>query len=61
MVAPTATLDVVDVDSQMSEAEAIVAAHLRDGGTLHYEIKLERDVLGWKISDLNLIFASQQH
>ena len=60
MVATTDQIEFIYMNSQMTEAEAIVIAKLKDGGTLRYEIRLERDMLGWKIADLNLIFESTQ-
>lgn len=60
MVAPTSTVEVVYLNKDMNTSEAIVAAHLQEGGVLHYEIGLERSGIGWKVNALDFYFASQQ-
>jgi Flp pilus assembly protein TadD len=60
MVVPTSSVDIIYLDRSMVSSEAIVTAHLQEGGTMHYLINLERSGIGWKISGLNLYFASAQ-
>ena len=60
MVAPTASVDIVFLERGMTESEALVAANLNEGGTVHYQVFLEREGIGWKISSIDLYFASNQ-
>ena len=60
MVAPTTVVDVIYMNRGMTYSDAVVAAHLQEGGTVRYEISLERSGLGWKISGLDIFFASRQ-
>ncbi|MDR2491984.1 MAG: tetratricopeptide repeat protein [Coriobacteriales bacterium] len=60
LVAPTDTIEISYLDAQMNKSEAQVVAHLSGGGSLNYRISLERSFIGWKISGLEMIFASQQ-
>ncbi|MDR2035666.1 MAG: tetratricopeptide repeat protein [Coriobacteriales bacterium] len=60
MVAPTSSVDVIYMDRGMSYTEVVVAAHLKEGGTVNYQISLDRDGIGWKISGFDLYFASRQ-
>jgi tetratricopeptide (TPR) repeat protein len=46
--------------SMMSSARAVVTVHLPEGGTMHYEVLLTRDLIGWKINNVDIIFASQE-
>jgi tetratricopeptide (TPR) repeat protein len=60
MVSPTSSVDIIYMEKTMTTADALVKAHLADGGgALTYEITLERSGLGWKINGLNIYFASQ--
>jgi len=59
MMAPTASVDIVYLNRGLTESEAIVAAHLNEGGTMYYQIFMERDGIGWKINSLDLYFASR--
>ncbi|MCL2756754.1 MAG: tetratricopeptide repeat protein [Coriobacteriia bacterium] len=59
-VAKTADIEITYFETTMTNTEVMVIAHLSKGGTLWYEISLERSFLGWEISDITLIFASQQ-
>jgi tetratricopeptide (TPR) repeat protein len=46
--------------SMMAESQAIADVKLAEGGTVHYRIDLVRSAIGWKISGIELIFASQK-
>jgi tetratricopeptide (TPR) repeat protein len=46
--------------SMMASTRAVVTVHLPAGGTMHYEVLLTRDLIGWKINNINMIFASQE-
>jgi tetratricopeptide (TPR) repeat protein len=58
MVAPTTSVEVIYMERGMNSTDTIVTAHLQEGGSLHYEIKMERSGISWKISALELYFAS---
>ncbi|MCL2806794.1 MAG: tetratricopeptide repeat protein [Coriobacteriia bacterium] len=60
MVPPTTAVDIIYMNRGMGSTEAVVAAQLQQGGTVRYQIAMERDGLGWKISSLDLFFASRQ-
>lgn len=54
---PSATID--GMNKSMSESTAYVTAKTADGGEVQYEASLVRDVIGWKVSSVELYFASQ--
>ena len=60
MVAPTTSVDITYMEKSMTSTEAIVTAHLQEGGAIRYQITLEREGIEWKISSLNIYFASMQ-
>jgi len=60
MIAKTEEIEIVYLDATMSRSEAVVIAHLKEGGTLRYEIQLDRSFLGWMIQDITLVFSSRQ-
>ncbi|MDR3037129.1 MAG: tetratricopeptide repeat protein [Coriobacteriales bacterium] len=57
-VAKSADVTIVSIDAQMTESEVVVDAKLPQGGTSHYRLQLSRDIIGWKISGIEMIFAS---
>jgi Tfp pilus assembly protein PilF len=60
MVVATDNVEILYEDRQMTSSEIVVAAHLSQGGTIKYDITLERDLIGWKVSGLDMIFNSTQ-
>ena len=59
-IIPSGTTANVDgVNKSMSTSTAYVTATLPDGGQVTYEVSLVRDMLGWKVSNVQLYFASQ--
>jgi len=60
MVARTDSINFDYVGRAMTESEAVVTARLPEGGSVRYNIQLTRDMLGWKISGIEMAFASQQ-
>jgi Tfp pilus assembly protein PilF len=50
---------VVEIDRGMSKTEVLIAVRLPEGGVLHYRVSMVRDGIGWKISGIELVFASQ--
>jgi hypothetical protein len=47
------------IDRSMSESTVYVTAQASQGGSIYYKIDMMRDLLGWKISDIELYFPSQ--
>ncbi len=60
LVADGSTVTVDGVDRSMSSSTAYVTATTPQGGDVAYEVSLVRDMIGWKVSNLDLYFASQQ-
>jgi tetratricopeptide (TPR) repeat protein len=59
-VAKSSDVTVVSIDAQMAESKVIVDVKLPQGGTSHYRLDLARDLIGWKISGIEMIFASSE-
>ncbi len=55
----TVTID--GVNKSMSTSTAYVTATTPQGGEIKYEVSLVRDVIGWKVSSVQLYFTSQQN
>lgn len=53
-----ATID--GVDKSMSNSTVYVSAQTAEGGDVDYEVHMVRDLLGWKISGIDMTFPSQQ-
>lgn len=53
-----ATVSVEGVDRTMDASEVLLSAALTNGGTQDYQVKLVRDGLSWKVSSVELSFAS---
>ena len=47
------------MDRSMSSSTAYVTADSPDGGQIDYSVSLSRDLIGWKVSDVQLYFASR--
>lgn len=47
------------VNKSMSESTAYVSATTPEGGDIDYKVSLVRDMIGWKISNVELFFPSQ--
>lgn len=54
---PNATID--GMNKSMSESTAYVTAKTAEGGEVQYKVSLVRDLIGWKVSNVELYFASQ--
>lgn len=48
------------VNRSMNESEVYVTGHTDQGGEVKYRISMVRDMIGWKISDVEFYFTSQQ-
>lgn len=59
LVAQGSTIKIDGVDKSMSSSTAYVTATTPQGGEVTYEVSLVRDMIGWKVSNLDLYFASQ--
>jgi tetratricopeptide (TPR) repeat protein len=57
-VARTSDVSIVSIDSQMMESQVLADAKLPEGGVIHYRVDLVRDIIGWKINGIEMVFAS---
>jgi hypothetical protein len=53
------TVTVDGVDRSMSASKVYVTAKTPEGGDVTYAVSMVRDMIGWKVSDVELYFASQ--
>ena len=47
------------VDKSMSDSTVYVTAKTEQGGDVQYKVSLVRDMIGWKVSSVELYFPSQ--
>ncbi len=47
------------VNKSMTSSTVYVTAKTPEGGSLTYEVSMVRDLIGWKVSDVEMYFASQ--
>ena len=59
IIEPGSTIKVDGVNKSMSASTAYVTATTPEGGDVTYEVSMVRDMIGWKVSGVNLYFASQ--
>lgn len=62
MVKPIAADDSITIDGMdkaMSNSSVYVTATTSDGGDVQYKVDLVRDLIGWKVSNVELYFQSQ--
>ncbi|MDR2587582.1 MAG: tetratricopeptide repeat protein [Coriobacteriales bacterium] len=61
-VAKSSNVTIRGVDAHMRESQVLVDVRLSgsDSAPLHYRIDLVRDLLGWKIGGIELVFASTE-
>ena len=57
-VAKSSDVTVVSIDSTMTESQVLADVKLPEGGVVHYRIDLTRDLIGWKMTGITLVFAS---
>ena len=48
------------MDKSMSNSTVYVTASTPEGGEVSYTVSMVRDMLGWKVSGVQMTFASQQ-
>lgn len=58
-VVTDANAQVLGVDKSMSNSTVYVSASTDKGGEVEYKISMVRDLIGWKISNIELYFPSQ--
>jgi len=51
---------VVGLESDMKSSLAVVDLKLKEGGVIHYRINMARDLISWKITGIELVFASDK-
>jgi len=59
MVAKDSNAIVESVSKSMSESTVYVKASTDEGATVYYKISMVRDLIGWKISNIEFYFNSQ--
>ncbi len=59
-VGKTSDIEINAVERSMMDSTATVTANLPEGGKTRYIITMGRDVIGWKVTNIELVFASQQ-
>jgi Tfp pilus assembly protein PilF len=57
-VAKSSNISIVGIDSKMRESRMLVNVTLPEGDTIHYHVDLVRDFISWKISGIEMTFAS---
>ncbi|WP_080798202.1 tetratricopeptide repeat protein [Arabiibacter massiliensis] len=58
-VAQDANPTIDGIDKSMSDSTAYVTAKTAEGGEMQYKVSLVRDLIGWKVSNVEIYFASQ--
>ena len=58
-VAQDDSITVNAVERSMTNSEVYVTAQTAEGGDVQYWVSLVRDGIGWKVTDVQLYFASQ--
>ncbi len=53
------SVDIDGIEKSMSESSVYVTADTSEGGQVSYKVSLVRDMIGWKVADVELYFASQ--
>jgi tetratricopeptide (TPR) repeat protein len=57
-VAQSSDISIISITRSMNSSTAIVNVNLSSGGIMHYQVQLTRDLLGWRINGIDMIFAS---
>ena len=60
VVVPDKKIAIDGVDMSVSSSTAYVTAHTEEGGEVSYKVDMVRDLLSWKVSNIELLFDSQQ-
>jgi hypothetical protein len=59
-VVTDSNITVNSIERSMSDSTLYVTANAPQGGEVYYKIEMIRDMIGWKISDIELYFPSQE-
>jgi tetratricopeptide (TPR) repeat protein len=59
-VARSSDVTIVGLRAQMAESQVLADVKLSEGGIMHYRIDLARDLIGWKIRGIELVFAPSE-
>ena len=59
IIEPGSTAKVDGVNKSMNSSTVYVTATTPEGGDVTYEVSMVRDMIGWKVSGVDLYFASQ--
>ncbi|RNL21725.1 hypothetical protein DMP07_02525 [Slackia faecicanis] len=59
-VVQDANITIDGVDKSMSNSTVYVSAKTAEGGDVDYQVQMVRDLLGWKVSGIEMSFPSQQ-
>lgn len=58
-VAQDANAEVVGVDRYVNNSTVYIKGHTEEGAEVTYKIKMVRHLIGWKITSVELSFASK--
>ena len=59
LIMPGSKVSIDGVDKSMSSSTAYVTATTPQGGEVQYTVSMVRDMIGWKVSNIDLYFSSQ--
>lgn len=59
LIAPNSKVNITKVTAGASASKVFVTANEGENGAIRYQITLARDLLGWKITNVELYFASR--
>jgi tetratricopeptide (TPR) repeat protein len=57
-IARSSEVTIISIESTMRESQVLLSAKLPEGGTVNYRVELARNFVGWKISGIDMVFAS---
>ena len=58
-VVEDASVSIDGIDRSMNQSTVYATATTSEGGSIQYKVTLARDGIGWKISNIELYFPSQ--
>lgn len=59
-VVQDADIAVDGIEKSMSHSTVYVTANTPEGADVNYKVEMVRDLLGWKVSSVEMVFPSQQ-
>ena len=60
-VVKDSNVEILGVEASMQETTVYCKAKTEEGGEVEYKVQLGRDMIGWKVTDIDLSFASQSN